>query len=78
MAGLHSFASHSAPLLIETPILIAFSHACVLVRLLLSVADPPPQPTKGKGREGVWVGRWALRPTEGKAKGRERGGEREG
>ena len=36
------------------------------------------QPTKGKEREGVVSGRWAPRPMEGKAKGREREAEREG
>ena len=44
----------------------------------LSPGAPLAHPTKGMGREGVWCGRWALRPTEGKAKGREREGQREG
>ena len=38
----------------------------------------PPPPTKGMEREGVVRGRWAPRPMEGKAKGREREGERDG
>ena len=39
---------------------------------------PLAQPTKGMEREGVVRGRWAPRPMEGKAKGKEREGEREG
>ena len=41
--------------------------------LRASPGAPMAQPTKGMGREGVVRGRWAPRPTEGKAKGKERG-----
>ena len=38
----------------------------------------PPPPTKGMEREGVVRGRWAPRPMEGEAQGKEREVEREG
>ena len=39
---------------------------------------PLAQPTKGKDREGMVRVRWAPRPMEGTAKGKEREVEREG